>query len=124
MVLAGANAGAYIENVMAHSEDGEVEGIEASWGEGRMVVYETIETPIAHADGSNNETKPEDGKEKEAVADKTIEEIVNSMSDEQKEAMYAIVGMALEEAGENNEKGENEMKHNDFENAVIRSESG
>ena len=124
LVLAGANAGAYIENVMAHSEDGEVEGIEASWGEGRMVVYETIETPIAHADGSNNETKPEDGKEKEAVADKTIEEIVNSMSDEQKEAMYAIVGMALEEAGENNEKGENEMKHNDFENAVIRSESG
>ena len=124
LVLAGANAGAYIENVMAHSEDGEIEGIEASWGEGKMVVYETIETPIAHADGSNNEAKPEDGKEKEAVADKTIEEIVNSMSDEQKEAMYAIVGMALEEAGENNEKGENEMKHNDFENAVVRSESG
>ena len=121
LVLAGANAGAYIENVMMHSEDGEVEGIEASWGEGNMVIYET---PIVHADKEEDQ-KSEDNEDDDLDMEAVVKEI-DSMNERQKKAVYAVVGMALEENSkeENNEKGEEEMKQSAFEmNSGVKREN-
>lgn len=88
LVLSGANPGAMIETVVKHSDDGEYteEGI--------------IHTgTLLHSSDDILEPKEgevdtlEDKKEKE---DKTIGDVVDTMNDEQKEALYALVGMAAE----------------------------
>ena len=124
LVLAGANEGAYIENVMAHSDDGDIEGIEASWGESKLVVYETVEAPIIHADDAKEEAPKTESADD---GDMDLSAIIDTMNDKQKQAMYAVVGMAIEDTeSKNKEKGEEEeMKHNDFENnTVVKGESG
>lgn len=47
--------------------------------------------------------------------DKTLQDVIDTMNEEQKNAMYALVGMALEEKEESDKEGEEEMKHNVFD---------
>lgn len=130
LVLAGANPGAYIDSVVVHGEDAEAEE--------EAVIYtdENISLFIEHSDEesqeNNNESNKENNKEdkKEDMDDekdkeKTIGEIFETLNDEQKDAVYAIVGQALEDAGvsddedeedEDNKEGEKDMKHNVFNN--------
>lgn len=106
LVLAGANPGAYIETVLTHSDEDEEEA------------------KIYHVDGSDTlemyhaEEKPKEEPKQEAGADKkekkTIQEVVDSMTEEQKQVLYLLVGAAAEDSNSNN-KGENEMKQNIFE---------
>lgn len=114
LVLAGANPGAYIDSVVVHSDDSEEE-LEA-------VIYtdELIDICIEHSDKSD-EKKEESKKmeEEKKPEEKTIEEVYNTLNEEQKMMVQALVGMAAEDAGkeENNDKGEDEnMKHNVFDN--------
>ena len=128
LVLAGANPGAFIDTVISHSENSEEE-------EGVIYTDEHIET-IQHNDDNNEENnkkgennmednneKKVDKEKKESNNEKTIEEIFETLNEEQKNAVYAIVGQALEhsnnseEDSENNDdKGEEDMKHNVFDN--------
>lgn len=108
LVLSGANPGAFIDNVtMAHG-DGEVyesedEVIISSMSPIEFKVIE--EEAITHAD---------------AAKDKTVADVVESMSDEQKQVMYALIAQALSETGgsaaQSNSEGETFMKRNVFEN--------
>lgn len=112
LVLAGANPGAYIDSVVVHSDDSEEE-LEA-------VIYtdELIDVCIEHSDKSD-EKKEESKKMEEEKKEKTIEEVYNTLNEEQKMMVQALVGMASEDAKkeENEDKGEDEnMKHNVFEN--------
>ena len=109
LVLAGANPGAYIDFVMAHGED-EEESFEASWDENIM---------LYHSDEKANEeeeTKME-GENKE----KTVQDVIDSMTEEQRNVMYAMVGQALEaNAEKDDEEDDNNMKHNLFEKEEMK----
>ncbi len=100
LVLAGANPGAVIDTVLMHGEDSDEEGIIYS---GDFI--DDIE-PIFHADedkkGANiqmeKDTKNASGN------DKTIADVYDAMTDEQKKAVQAMIGMAITDAKKENQK--------------------
>ena len=123
LVHAGANPGAYIDTVIAHSDDTDEEAI----------IYTGEPLSLFHSDEKseekeNKDEKPEDKKDGEKSDekksdDKTVEEIVNGMSEEEQNVLYALLGQALGESGKDDSKKENEnskedkeMKHNAFDN--------
>lgn len=119
LVLAGANPGAFIDSVIRHGE----------FCEDEAVIYTGEELTLQHADDSSDKADEKDKKGDDEVDnnEKTIKDVVDSMSEEQKNVLYALVGQALEgkemaqsaiEENENNieeDGGEQEMKHNVFE---------
>lgn len=116
LVLAGANPGACIENVLVHSEDGEfIEELEDE-----AIIHtgeEDGEISLYHADAEEDK---EDKQEEKKVEKKTMEEVYESMTDEQKEFTHTVVGMALSEGAdedevEHSEGGEDIMKTNVFD---------
>lgn len=109
LVLAGANPGAYIDFVMAHDEDGE-EGFYASYDESALVVY--------HSSEKSEEKKEEPSEEKKDDGGKTVAQVINDMTDEQKTAMAYVVGMALKE-----DNPEDKVEHSE-EEIVEHSEGG
>lgn len=116
LVLAGANPGAFIDSILRHGEASDEEG----------VIYTGEEIALYHADENQNEK--EEGDEKvENKNEKTVQDVVDSMTEEQKNVMYALIGQALEDKAvehsniENN-GGEEEMKHNVFENDKNKQE--
>lgn len=139
LVVAGANPGAFIDFVdMAHGEGGEQEMILSAYEP--VSLYRPDEKPpLVHKAGDKTdpeddkkEDKPkDDGKEEKPKDEKTVQDVVDSMTEEQKTVMYALIGAAMEEldsseGGEDDEydpdkksdntKGGNKtMKHNVFE---------
>ena len=112
LVLAGANPGAYVDFVMAHSAEGGEE-MEASWDENIMLYHSADAKKKGENEVAEETKKPETS---EGSDDKTIKEVLDTMNDEQKEAMYAVLGMALSDDDEDDEKGGNVVKHNIFDN--------
>lgn len=119
LVLAGANPGAYVDFVMAHSAEGEEE-MEVSWDENIMLYH----SADAEKKGENKVTeetkKPETSEGSDDKTIKKVKEVLDTMNDEQKEAMYAVLGMALpddeDDDEDDDEKGGNVVKHNIFDN--------
>ena len=111
LVLSGANPGAYVDFVMAHSDD-EEDTLYANYDE-NIMLWHSDQPPVNNKEGDNNmtdtNTKPENKPE-----GKTIEDIINSMNEDQREVMNYMVGLALEE-GEKDDEGDDDMKHNVFE---------
>ena len=111
LVLSGANPGAYVDFVMAHSDD-EEDTLYASYDE-NIMLWHSDQPPVDNKKGDNNmadtNTKPENKPE-----GKTIEDIINSMNEDQREVINYMVGLALEE-GEKDDEGDDDMKHNVFE---------
>lgn len=107
LVISGANPGAYIDFVVAHGEEGE-EGFYASYDENIM---------LYHSDNKKEENKmAENNTDSKKDQDKTIKDIVNSMTEEQQNAMYALIGMMIDEQkNDENDEGDDDMKHNVFE---------
>ena len=115
LVLAGANPGAYIDYAVAHSDDGE-DALEACYDESALMIY--------HSDDKKEEPK-EDNKmadeNKKPEGEKTVKDVFDSMTEEQKTVVYAMIGQALEDAGANdNDEGEEDMKHNIFDNDEVQ----
>ena len=116
LVLAGANPGAYIEEVITHGDE---EGMFSA------EIYSGQPIELCHAEEEKEEKSVADTEKKtEEKKEKTIGEIVDTMNDEQKEALYALVGMAAEGAGEEDDEddeedseGGSDMKHNAFNGA-------
>ena len=127
LVLAGCNPGALIDEVVKHSADedydeGEAfiyndEGLSLTHGldpEGNPL------EELTHSSDDGNDMKQEDaGMADEKKDGKTLEEVYNSMTDEQKECCHALVGLAMEEAdgddGEDDGKEDMTVKHNVFD---------
>ena len=129
LVLAGCNPGALIDEVIKHSADEDYEGGEAfiyndpglSLTHGMDPNGNPLEELNALEHGADGEDdKQEDGKmaEKETNG-KTLEEVYNSMTDEQKECCHALVGLAMEEAkggdGEDDGEEDDTVKQNVFD---------
>lgn len=113
LVLAGANPGAKIDFIMAHGDDGE-DGFIAEYDENIMIYHSDDESEKEKEDGKNmaDEKKKDSG-------EKSIEDVINSMTEEQRTVMYGLIGKVLEntDAGENddNEEDDEDMKHNLFD---------
>lgn len=112
LVLSGANPGAYVDFVMAHSDD-EEDTLYASYDE-NIMLWHSDQPPVDNKKGDNNmadtNTKPENKPE-----GKTVEDIINSMNEDQRSVMEYMVGLALEEGNKNDNEGDGDMKHNVFE---------
>ena len=110
LVLAGANPGAFIDSVLRHGEASDEEG----------VIYTGEKLVLIHADEENQNEKKEEEKEVADNKERTVQDVVDSMTEEQRNVMYALIGQALEGADvkhsdEYENGGEDEMKHNVFE---------
>ena len=113
LVYAPANPGAYIKSVVCHSDDDEDEGAEIYTGETLFLTEDDIE----HAETNTKiEKENPDMETNKNNNNKTVEDVINSMTEEQQNVMYAIIGQALKDAGiDTNEEGDDEdMKHNIF----------
>ena len=124
LVLAGCNPGALIQEVVKHSADNmDDEGCEAFIfnDPGSLSLKHGMDpegNPLEEAVLAHSDDNKEDGKMAEETNGKTLEEVYNSMTDEQKECCHALVGLALEEQdgdGGEDEEDESDMKHNVFD---------
>ena len=125
LVLAGCNPGALIDEIVAHGADNDGEG-------GEAFIYTDGGLSLKHGLDPDDNPLDEEDDEMAKEGGKTLEEVVDTMNDEQKEALYALVGMAKdgldeEEDPEEDEEDdyddedydedeEDDMKHNVFDN--------
>ena len=131
LVLAGANPGAYIENVIKHGEASEEEA----------VIFTGVDIDLCHSDDESDVEEVEDTEEVETTeiteeiahseekenekvenqkTEKTVKEVFDTLTEEQKTVVYAMIGQAIEDAESNkdiehSEGGTEEMKHNVFD---------
>lgn len=137
LVHAGANPGAFIDSMLKHGENSDDEAI----------IYTGMPLYLSHSDADKQEDKADDGEKKDkpekktdSDEEKTVADVINSMTEEQKNVMYAMIGQAMDDQGEsapesedNNDDdskgGTNTMKHNVFdkddrqkENVLVHSD--
>lgn len=125
LVLAGANPGATITDTIAHGDD------EDSEGEGIITTGDILE--FSHSDESEpiDEQKKEEPKTNPELSHadenkedtETVQDVVDSMTEKQQTVMSAIVGVAVEQAldeerKKNTKEEEDTVKHNAFEGAA------
>lgn len=144
LVLAGANPGAYIDDVIEHGDrcddeaifytDEEISLIHSDEDEDKEEIVEEVEEEAEEETAKEEELSEEssessesdemehaDKEEEESMADKekTVQEVFDTLNEEQKTVVYAIVGQAVEDALAEAEGGEEEeeegMKHNVFD---------
>ena len=122
LVLAGANPGAYIDVVMAHNDEGEdVSELYANYNENIMIHAASED----EKSDSSKEEKPVEEEKKQPDTEKTISEVFDTLTEEQKTAVYAIIGQAVEDSGKAEDEMDEEddnMKHNVFENEEVKQE--
>lgn len=140
LVLAGANPGAEIDFVMAHSDEGDCEELFANYDESALIIY--------HSDDKEEVEEPEEKKEKgeEEVAEetknteveevvqhsdetvekkteeqssetkeKTVKEVFDELTPEQKKVVYFMIGEALKDAGaEDEDTDDEEVEHSEL----------
>lgn len=128
LVIAGANPEAFIEDVITHGDDGN-----------EAIIYFGEKFDVEHADEKKDDTKSEDSKENTDMAneikstdkktnEKTVKDVFDTFTEEQKTVVYAIIGQALKDAGvkveddtdeeetiKQSENEEGNMKFNAFE---------
>ena len=115
LVLAGANPGAYIDTVMVHSDgDEETEDAEICFNLNTNPILYHSDDEKDNPDKNNNkdENMSNSNGNQGNNSDKTVQDVIDSMTEEQKNVLYYLVGQAAN--GEIDE-GEDDMKHNAFE---------
>lgn len=114
LVLAGANPGAIIESVIMHGEDTLEEGYICS-----DEYIENIEA-LSHSDNEKGDTKVTEESNKNNRDEETLKDIFETLNEKQKKAVYALIGLALEEepSGDDKEDDGEDVKHSDDEETV------
>ena len=128
LVLAGANPGAYIDSVIKHGEECDEEAvlytgedISLFHSEDEPVVDEPVVDEISHADDKQEDKNVENEKKEEG---KTIKEVFDTLNEEQKTAVYALMGAVMSDDEEKNESKEDKnMKHNVFEGDAVKMDN-
>ena len=124
LVLAGANPGASIDSIIMHGEESDEEAI----------IYTGEDICLSHADDEKNKEKEnktvaEETKTgtEEAGKEKTVAEVFDTLTEEQKTVVYAMIGQAIEDAQNETDKttegGNETMKHNVFDNETQDQEN-
>ena len=111
LVLAGANKGATIDMFFEHNDEDDDDF------ENEAVICTGDDISLYHAEEPEVKEEPkkeEDGK----MAEKTVKDVFDTMNEEQKNVVYAMIAAALNEDDEDDEDegDEEEMSHNIFEN--------
>lgn len=106
LVLAGANPGAFIDNVMKHSEDGEG---------GTAVIYTGEHLMHSEEDQGNDDESNKDSQKSDGNSEETIQDVFDTLTEKQKDVVYSMLGNILKNNSEENNEGEEDMKHNIFE---------
>ena len=120
LVLAGANPGAFIDSVIKHGEESDDEAI----------IYTGENLTLYHACGGGSSSGEDPKKKKKEGAtlehEKTVQDVFDELTDEQKNVVYAIIGAALEDNGDDmddtNDMEDANMKHNVFDQEDIEME--
>ena len=138
LVLAGANPGAYIDTIMCHGDNSDEAGIiytgedivlahsedATSEEEGALEhACKTDKKPETTSEGASkkeevkmaeSETKKEETKE-EPKKEKTVKDVFDTFTEEQKTVVYALIGQALEDAKKDDmdDEDKKEMKHSE-----------
>ncbi|MBQ1437902.1 MAG: phage major capsid protein, partial [Ruminococcus sp.] len=120
LVLAGANPEAFIDSVMIHSDDDDDEaaiiwtGVHDDKEDDDMLNY------INHAD----DEEPAGEKGQTGGKEKTVGDVFNELTEEQKTVVYALIGQAVENAKNEKDTGDDEdMKHNVFDSSFDNEEN-
>ena len=112
LVLAGANPGAFIDSIIRHGESSDEEGV--------IYTGENLELYHTEENQNENEGKKEEDKEVSNKKERTVQDVFDTLTEEQKNVVYALIGQALEdkevEHSNFDYEGDDEMKHNVFEN--------
>ena len=139
LVLAGANPGAFIDSVLTHGDSSEEEGViytgeyialhhaEEQEDEKEEIMekeQKKVEEPVEdeqseEVEETEKKAESEDEESEEEVkhaeeSERTIQDVIDTMTEEQKNVMYALIGMAVEDENKTSEGGNN-MKHNVFD---------
>lgn len=115
LVPAGANPGAFIDIVMSHGEE---------VGDAMILSYdEAISLHFYHAD-DEEEKKDEKESDDKKDSEETLEDVINSMTEKQRNTMFGLIGKALEEKDEKLEEGDPDMKKNIFDRTNDQNTSG
>ena len=147
IVMAGANPGAFIDSVMVHGEDTE-EGFIVGYDENIMIHhYAEEDEPLQHVEPMKEDTNKVDNEfnkdeekiehaepkeemkeeskaePKEAPKEKTVKDVFDTLTEEQKNVVYALIGQALEDAKDEMED-EKEDKKEDKNEDMKHSEGG
>ena len=144
LVLAGANPEATIQNVALQHDDGSETVIdeavmcfneifdELSHSDEEDISENEVETPVEETSDAKVEEAPETTETSEESEiehadsdDKTVEEVLDEMTPEQKKVVaYLLAKVAANNSGENsNDEGETEMKHKGFEDGVVEEKN-
>ena len=132
LVMAGANPGAFIDFVMAHGEDTD-EGFYAGYDENIVIHhYAEEEQPLQHAEDNKEDDTVAEIKKDEAqviehaeepkteAKEKTVKDVFDTLNEEQKTVVYALIGQALEDAGvAENDEDEKDVKHSEGGNEIM-----
>ena len=129
LVLAGANPEARIEEVLVH---GETDGdsfifynaeddtlMHSNTGEATIEYEPVEEDTIEHADTKKEDSVAEENTNTQntSSSERTVQDVIDSMTDEQRTVMYALIGQAIEESGgsDSSANKEDNVKHNVFD---------
>lgn len=121
LVLAGANPGAFIDSVIQHGDGSDEEA----------VIYTGEDISLYHSDDNKEEKETIDMANEQ---ERTVADVFDEMTDEQKTVVYALIGQALEDAGvedddedyedyEDDDEGDDDMKHNVFDTDEMQNEN-
>jgi len=117
LVLAGANPGALIDPLSIQHGDGDVTELddEAIIYSGEIFHAEIMaEDDVAHADEDSDEEEEDMPK-----SEKTVQDVIDSMTEEQKNVMYFMVGQALEDKGSDTD--DDDVEHSYMEDDMHRN---
>lgn len=118
LVLAGANPGAFIESVIMHGEESTEEAF----------IYNDEEIELRHSDDEEKKEEKSVAEEimhaetEEKSAEKTVKDVFDTLNEEQKTVVYALIGQALEDndTDDNDEEEDEDMKHNVFDQEEVK----
>lgn len=112
LVPAGANPGAFVESVLAHGEPMED-------GDSDAILYNNEGIVLSHAEPIKKKEEDEMPKENESKNDRTVKDVIDEMTDEQKKAVAILIGQAIKDAkvpeNEKEKEDNKEMRHSIFE---------
>lgn len=140
LVLAGANPGAYIDSIMCHGDNSDEAGIIYT-GEDIVLAHSEDDTseeentlehacktdkkPETTSEGANKKEEVKmtesETKKEEPKKEKTVKDVFDTFTEEQKTVVYALIGQALEDAKKDDmdDEDEKEMKHSEGGNDTM-----
>lgn len=121
LVLAGANPKAFIDSIVCHGEDGTFEESDEA------VIYTGEGLELSHAD-SEKSSEEKNTNEKKSDGEETIGDIFDTLTEKQKNVVYALIAEAAgltdeEEDDEEDDKEDDTVKHNVFDKETDTQEN-